>query len=144
MSTCQQHFTYIDSGSFLDVDTIKQTILLTYRDDFSKYGKRVNQTLLKSVFQKLPSFVGKKIKYVNFDRYEKTVNIKKVLHQLELAKIYYPVCHSAANGIPLRAESNEKDKKPLFLDVGLFNKRVDATTRISMRQMKLPWLIPVR
>ncbi len=114
--------TYLDSGSFLDVDAIKQTILLTYRDDFSKYGKRVNQALLKSVFQKLPSLVGKKIKYVNLDRYEKTINVKKVLHQLELAKIYYPVCHSAANGIPLRAESNEKHRKPLFLDVGLFTK----------------------
>jgi hypothetical protein len=38
---------------------------------------------------------------------------------LALAKVYTPVFHSSSNGLPLRAESNEKVQKPLFLDVGL-------------------------
>jgi hypothetical protein len=40
----------------------------------------------------------------------------------ELARIYYPVYHSSANGIPLKAQTNEKIQKPLFLDVGLLTK----------------------
>lgn len=113
---------YRDTKSLLDVDLVKQSILSTYRDDFSKYGKRINNIRLQKVFQKLPLLIGQKLKYVNLDKDEKSAELKKVLHQLALAKIYYPVYHSAANGIPLRAEHNEKMQKPLFLDVGLLTK----------------------
>lgn len=103
----------------LDVDTIKQSILLTYRDDFNKYGKRVKRSRILKVFQKLPLLVGVKLKYVNLDRDERTPDLKKALHLLALAKVYTPVFHSSSNGLPLRAESNAKVQKPLFLDVGL-------------------------
>lgn len=103
----------------LDVDSIKQSILLTYRDDFSKYGKRVKHIRLQKVFQKLPLLVGQKLKYVNLDRNERSPDLKKDLHLLALAKVYTPVFHSGANGLPLRAERNDKVQKPLFLDVGL-------------------------
>lgn len=111
--------TYKDSGSMLEVDSVKQSILLTYRDDFNKYGGRVKHTRLQKVFQKLPLQVGQKLKYVNLDQNEKSSELKKALHLLALAKVYTPVYHTAANGVPLRAESNEKMQKPLFLDVGL-------------------------
>jgi len=110
---------YADTGSLLEVDAVKQSILLTYRNDFSKYGRRVKNTSLQKVFQKLPLQVGQKLKYVNLDRNEKSSDLKKALHLLALARVYYPVFHTAANGVPLRAESNEKMQKPLFLDVGL-------------------------
>jgi len=110
---------YVDTGSLLEVDAVKQSILLTYRDDFSKYGRRVKSTRLQKVFQKLPLQVGRKLKYVNLDRDEKSSDLKNALHLLALARVYYPVFHTAANGVPLRAESNEKMLKPLFLDVGL-------------------------
>ncbi len=111
--------TYQDSGSMLDVDTVKQSILLTYRDDFSKYGKRIKHSRIQKVFQKLPLLVGQKLKYVNLDRDERISDLKKALHLLALSKVYTPVFHSSSNGLPLRAEINEKVQKPLFLDVGL-------------------------
>lgn len=113
---------YRDTSSLLEVDIIKQSILLTYRDDFSKYGRHFKHSRMQKVFQKLPFQIGKKLKYVNLDPNEKSVELKKALHLLELARIYYPVYHTAANGIPLRAQTNEKMQKPLFLDVGLLTK----------------------
>ena len=110
---------YQNSGSLLDVDSVKQSIILTYRDDFGKYGKRVNHIRLQKVFQKLPLQVGQKLKYVNLVRNEKSSDLKAALHLLALARVYAPVYHSGANGVPLRAESNEKMQKPLFLDIGL-------------------------
>ncbi len=110
---------YKNSGSMLDVDSIKQSILLTYRDDFSKYGRRVKHARLQNIFQKLPLQVGCKLKYVNLDRNEKSADLKKALHLLALARVYTPVFRAASNGVPLRAEYNEKIQKPLFLDVGL-------------------------
>ncbi|MBL0699785.1 MAG: AAA family ATPase, partial [Desulfosarcina sp.] len=38
---------------------------------------------------------------------------------MALDRVFAPVYDSGANGLPLRAESNEKIQKPLFLDVGL-------------------------
>ena len=113
---------YKDTGSLLEVDMIKQSILLSYRDDFSKYGRRFKHSIIQKVFQKLPFQIGQKLKYVNLDSNEKSSDLKKTLHLLELARIYYPVYHTAANGIPLRAQTNEKIQKPLFLDVGLLTK----------------------
>jgi len=43
---------YKDSGSLLEVDIIKQSILLSYRDDFSKYGRRFKHSIIQKVFQK--------------------------------------------------------------------------------------------
>jgi predicted AAA+ superfamily ATPase len=112
---------YQESGSMLEADAVKQSILLTYRDDFNKYGQRVNHRLLQNVFQSLPLHVGQKLKYVNLARNEKSTEVKKALHLLALARIYTPVYHAAANGIPLHAECNQKVQKPLFLDVGLLS-----------------------
>jgi predicted AAA+ superfamily ATPase len=113
---------YKDTGSLLEVDMIKQSILLSYRDDFSKYGRRFKHSIIQKVFQKLSFQIGQKLKYVNLDSNEKSSDLKNALHLLELARIYYPVYHTAANGIPLRAQTNEKIQKPLFLDVGLLSK----------------------
>ncbi|WPD24216.1 MAG: ATP-binding protein [Candidatus Electrothrix scaldis] len=110
---------YQETGSMLEANAVKQSVLLTYRDDFSKYGQRINRRLLQNVFQSLPLHVGQKLKYVNLDRNEKSTEVKKTLHLLALARVYAPVYHTAANGIPLRAECNQKVQKPLFLDVGL-------------------------
>ncbi len=113
---------YKDTSSLLEVDMIKQSILSSYRDDFSKYAYRFKHSRMQKVFQKLPFQIGQKLKYVNLDSNEKSADLKKALHLLELARIYYPVYHTAANGIPLRAQTNEKIQKPLFLDVGLLTK----------------------
>lgn len=129
------------TGSLLEVDGVKQSILQTFKDDFSKYGHKVDATRVGKVFQRLPLLVGQKLKYVHIDKTDKSANLKKALHLLALARVYYPVLHTAAGGIPLRAQSNEKFIKPLFLDVGLLMsacgmsytdiKAVDDTTLIN-------------
>ncbi|MCK5648900.1 MAG: ATP-binding protein [Gammaproteobacteria bacterium] len=96
-----------------------QSILQTYEDDFSKYRKKTDHQRLKKVFQKLPALIANKLKYVNIDPNDKAKDLSNSLQLLELAKIFYKVKHSSANGIPLRAEVNDKIFKPLFLDIGL-------------------------
>jgi predicted AAA+ superfamily ATPase len=113
--------TYKNTNSFLEVDAVKKSILLTYRDDFSKYSSPTKRNLLQKIYQTLPATVGKKIKYVNLAPDENSQNIKNALALLSLARIYTPVFHSAGNGIPLRAQINEKVQKCLMLDVGLLN-----------------------
>jgi len=111
--------TYLETDSIRNCEMVKQSLLSTYRDDFSKYGKRVNHQRLQKVFNAIPAMVGNKLKYVNISRDDKPGSIESALHMLELARIIYRICHSSANGIPLGAQVNRRHSKPLFLDVGL-------------------------
>ncbi len=96
-----------------------ESILQTYEDDFSKYRKRIHPLRLRKIFRRLPALIGNKLKYVNIDPNEKSRDLANSLHLLELARVYYPVRHSAGNGVPLGAEAKDRDFKPLFLDCGL-------------------------
>jgi len=110
---------YVESGSYLAAERIQESVLATCRDDFSKYGKRVNHSRLQKVFSRLPLLVGQKFKYTNLDRQEQSRELAKAIDLLELARIIRRIHHSDANGIPLGAEINERYLKILFLDVGL-------------------------
>ncbi len=110
---------YTKEKSLRECDIVKQTILATYKDDFSKYGRKVDLQTLQTVFTTLPRVVGQKLKYVNISRDIRSAQLQKALHLLTLARVCYTVRHSACNGIPLGAEINPRIFKPLFLDVGL-------------------------
>ncbi len=110
---------YRDTGSFGKVDQMKEALLATYRDDFGKYRGRMDDGLMRLVFNKIPGLVGEKLKYVKVARDIKATRIADVLERLCRAGVMYKVIHSSANGIPLGAESNPRVFKPLFLDIGL-------------------------
>jgi len=110
---------WLDTRSFLECEKVQQSILTTYRDDFSKYGKNVNIKRIQTVYNQLPFIIGKKMVYSQIDRHEKSRDLKASVELLKLAKVIYNVHHTSANGIPLRAEASEKAYKPLLLDIGL-------------------------
>jgi len=110
---------YIGSRSIGQCEMELSSILNTYRDDFSKYGKKVNSLRLRMVLDKVPGIVGQKVKYTEISREDKSADLKASLQLLELARVLYRIHHSSANGIPIRAEKKEKDFKLLFLDMGL-------------------------
>jgi len=110
---------YTLSGDLRLASREQSSILQTYRDDFSKYGNLIDTRLLGTVFTAIPRLVGQKIKYVNIDRNERAKPLADCIDMLGMARVIYGVAHSAGNGIPLGAETNAKDRKPLFLDVGL-------------------------
>jgi predicted AAA+ superfamily ATPase len=111
---------YVSGGDVRAAAREQQSILQTYRDDFSKYGKRIDTQRLGRVFDAIPGGVGKKLKYVNLDRNERAKPLADCVEMLQMARVIYCVTHSAGNGVPLGAEIRSKDRKPLFLDVGLF------------------------
>ncbi len=110
---------FVETGSHQESEAVKHSILSTFRDDFGKYGARVDSTRLRKVFERLPLTVGDKLKYVHIDRGERAKDLAAALHLLALARVAYRVRHTAANGIPLGAEADDRKFKALFLDVGL-------------------------
>lgn len=110
---------YADSGSLRQCDIVKESILSTYAADFRRYGKRVNHDRVRRVFHAIPSNVGAKFRYVNVSREERPETIAAALRLLALARVCYPVCHTAARGVPLGVQAKETVFKVLFVDVGL-------------------------
>jgi predicted AAA+ superfamily ATPase len=111
--------TYLKTKSLLEVNRVKQSLVLSYQDDFSKYHSGRKQQRLRSIFQKIPFMLGEKFKYSNIDREEKSTVIKEALEHLISARLLQSVYNTSAQGLPLGAQVKEKDFKTYFLDIGL-------------------------
>jgi len=110
---------YRQSGSLLEADKVKFSILNTYRDDFAKYKGRSDLAKLQEVYDKLGITVGRKIRYVDLLDQDRSTTVSRILTLFEYARIIYRVYHSSANNLPLRAEINRKRSKGVLLDIGL-------------------------
>ena len=95
--------------------------MATYRDDFHKYGGKSDAGMLNKILLSVAEQLGNKFIYSRVDPAEKLVQIKKALSLLSQANVCTKVLHTTGNGLPLRAESNEKFFKALLLDVGLIS-----------------------
>ena len=111
--------TYASTGSFKKCEEIKQDLLATFQNDFSKYSNRKNILLTRKVFAKAPTLLGNKIKYSNLSPENKAAEVAGVIELLCNARIIYKVTRTSANGVPLAAEANHKFFKLVFLDSGL-------------------------
>ena len=104
---------------FERVAHIQHSIVATFRDDFSKYSHGTLRDRLQMTFDRLPGLVGRRFKYVQVSRDHRAADLAYALQRLCMARVAYRVCHTAANGVPLAAEMNERRFKCLYLDVGL-------------------------
>lgn len=111
--------TWISTQSFLNCKHVHGDILDTYSQDFSKYKKRVSPDLLRQVMRSVALQAGTKFVFAQANRDVPAAMVKECLRLLTLAGIIYPVKYTAANGVPLGAEENEKYIKYLFFDLGL-------------------------
>jgi len=87
---------------------------------------------LQKVLYEAPRLVGSRLKYSNIDSDSKSRDIKQALNLLELAGIIYPVYATAASGLPLGAQINEKKFKLNFLDVGLMQNACGLQAELTL------------
>ena len=118
---------YADNRDFMEVERTKNTIISTYKDDFSKYAKDKDELRLREVFEKISLSIACKVQYSKINPNVRSAVIANALHKLSLARVLYLVQHTACNGIPLGAEINEKIFKLTFLDVGLLSTQLQLS-----------------
>jgi len=112
---------YSAGGGFPEVFKIHDSIMDTYREDFSKYARHEDLIRLQKIFDYIPSGVGRKFKPSNIDPLEKSLSMRRSAELLMRAGIFNPVAHTSCSGIPLSAGADINKFKPLFLDIGLMN-----------------------
>lgn len=113
---------YVETQSILEAQNVLSDLITTLKSDFEKYRKKVPLLRLNVVFDSVVNQAGQKIIYSNISRDYKIQQIKECIELLRMAGLVVPVIHTAANGVPLGAESNLKKQKLMILDTGIYLK----------------------
>lgn len=119
---------YKSTNSFLDCQKVHKRILQAYESDFGKYSKHIHHKYLQMIFLKIPTLVGKILKYSHIDKEARSRDLKPAIHLLTCAGIVLQVYGTTASGLPLHAHIQDHRFKLLFLDIGLLQTaaQVDA------------------
>ena len=116
---------WVKTHDYRECQTELDDIQLTYYDDFAKYAKKVDSTLLRNTLQSVILQIGNKFTYSKVEGAYRAEEVKKALKLLCDAGIVKRVSHTAANGLPLGAETNDKFRKYIYLDSGLLLRILD-------------------
>ena len=110
---------YGETGSFLEVERVQQTLITTYMEDFAKYRRRVPRELLEAVFASLPQQMGKKFSYVTVSRDVKARELGEAVALLQKALVLTRANRSPGNAVPLGVGEDARNFKAFALDIGL-------------------------
>ena len=117
--------TWVTTHDYSQCQAELDDIQLTYYDDFPKYAKKVDPTLLRNTLQSVVMQIGDKFTYSEVDGGYRADDVKKALKLLCDAGIIKRVSYTSGNGLPLGAEVNDKFRKYIYLDSGLLLRILD-------------------
>lgn len=110
---------WIAGGSMLECAQLQQSLLGTYRDDFSRYSRRVPIERIGRVMDSIPRMLGQPFKYSRVADGERTTAIREALELLCRARLATRVQAATGMGLPLGGDIRERVFKVIFLDSGL-------------------------
>ncbi len=110
---------WVETHDYLRCQEVQDDIISGYEDDFPKYRKKVDPTLLRLTLRSVAVQATKKFSYSEVGGGYRTEEVKKALEMLLLSGICLQVVRTDANGLPLGSESDLSYRKILILDPGL-------------------------
>ena len=119
---------WVDTHDYLACQEVQDDIVVSYEDDFPKYRKKIDPTMLRLTMRSVAAQATKKFVYSAVGNNNKALDVKKALDMLAKAGIVIPVTHTDANGLPLGSEVNPSYQKMLLLDTGLMLRLLNMTT----------------
>lgn len=97
-------------------------LIISLKADFTKYKKRIPSSRIPEVFDSIIQQSGERFAYTKIATESNIKQIKQAVDLLIMAGLVIPVTHRSANGIPLGTETNQKKKKMLLLDTGIYQR----------------------
>ena len=119
---------WVETHDYLACQEIQDDIVVTYEDDFPKYRKKIDPTLLRNTMRSVAVQVTDKFVFSAVEGNYKAAEVKKALDMLTKAGIVIPVTHTDGNGLPLGSEADKSYQKMLLLDTGLMFRLLNMTT----------------
>ena len=113
---------YIGDRDIMESQKILDDLYFAFKTDFAKYKNRVSTIRLIEVFESVVRQSGGKFMYAKASIGSSQHLIKEGVEMLMMAGLVIPVTHTAANGLPLGAESDPKKRKMMLFDTGIFQR----------------------
>lgn len=92
---------WVETHDFLQCQEVQDDILSGYEDDFPKYRKKVEPTLLRLTMRSVAVQATRKFVYAEVGSGYKANEVKDALELLAKAGIIIPVSHTDANGLQI-------------------------------------------
>ncbi len=128
---------YVETQSIEEALGRQEDLILTYRQDFSKYAPRADKRCINTVLTNVARSVGKIVKYSKLAEGFSTPTIHKAFDLLCMARVITKVRSSSPSGTPLSANASEKRFKAFIVDVGLMRALVGVSAGEVVRQSQL-------
>jgi predicted AAA+ superfamily ATPase len=100
----------------------QDALVQSYRDDFGKYGARVDRALLDKVLVGAARAVGRRVKYAALAPGYRSDQIHAAFDLLERARVITSVRAASPSGVPLGASADPRKLKALMVDVGVMQR----------------------
>jgi predicted AAA+ superfamily ATPase len=113
---------YVNHNHINECGQVLDDLITSLKADFAKYKKQVPFLRISEVFDAIIQQSGNKFVYAKAATEANNKQVKEAVDLLIMAGLVIPVTHTAANGLPLGAETNPKKRKMLLLDTGIFQR----------------------
>jgi len=113
---------YVQYNDINRCGQVLDDLITSLKTDFAKYKKLVPFLRISEVFDSVVRQSGANFVYTKAATEANHRQIKEAVDLLIMAGLVIPVVHTAANGLPLGAETNPKKQKMLLLDTGIFQR----------------------
>jgi len=113
---------FVQNGNINNCGQVLDDLITSLKTDFAKYKGQVPFLRISEVFDSVVRQAGGKFVYTKAATETSHRQIKEAVELLIMAGLVIPVTHTAANGLPLGAEANPKQRKMLLLDTGIFQR----------------------
>lgn len=126
---------WIDTQDIFQVSNIHHQLVETFAQDFQKYTKKFQLKYVDLLFKSVPLQLGNSFNYSQISQTYRKRELEPCLELLEKAGIINRIYASAAQGIPLGAQSSLRIFKPLFLDIAL----AQTLLGVELKNWLLKW-----
>ena len=127
---------YAETRSFMDVDSIYDSIFTGYLDDAGKYSSEVKAGYIRHIIEHSPESAGLPVKYESFGGSSfRSREMSEAFDLLENAMVIRRIHASSSLRAPI-THNLKKSPKLVFLDTGLANYRLNVRAAL----LKMPEL----
>jgi predicted AAA+ superfamily ATPase len=113
---------FVRTRDFLRCQKILNSLLMSFRNDFAKYKKRIPAARINEVFSSVARQAEGKFVYEHVSQNLTNEQVKKSLELLLMAGLCYQVTHASADGIPLGARINPRYRRIIPFDTGIYQR----------------------
>ena len=113
---------FVETHDFLLCQKVLNSLLVSFRNDFAKYKKRIPAARINEVFSSVSLQAEGKFMYEHVSQNLNNEQVKKSLELLLMAGLCHQVTHSSSDGLPLGARINPKYRRIIPFDTGIYQR----------------------